>query len=180
MASKNTINTVDGDTLIINALAKQLRYDKTKTKTMLELAKHGVIAVETFVELAISKVGKLERSNVDGQDFVDGSDAKKGTVHTHSHGKKTHLTRECVISNLKNKNGALRVVIADPFVKDVFYFKIPHEEIKGRKQINFIFNFFGGKPEKFNNPSFSSNEDTTLSWRLWNEYRVNTFKELCQ
>jgi hypothetical protein len=177
MASKVTENVVGGDILIIKHLCKQLRYSPEKTKFYIDAAKHGVIAVETFLEYAISKVGKLKRCNKDGQDFTDGSDAKKGIVHTHSHGKSImNDTRECVIGNVKNKNGKLRILIADVLVGELYYFKVPKKAFAGKKTLHFVFNVDGGAPVKFVNRQSGK----TLNWKLWNEYRVNTFKELCQ
>jgi len=86
MAAIFTENAVKGDILIIQELCKQLRYSKQKTKFFVDAAKHGVIAVETFLEQAIAKVGGLTRTNKSGRDFTDGSDAKKGVIHVHTHG----------------------------------------------------------------------------------------------
>ena len=113
MASKNTENTVAGDTLIIEMLSKYMNWDKSNKKLMLEMASHGVIAVETLLELAISKVGNLQRSNEDGEDFVDGSDAKKATVYNQD------TNRVAWIGNIK-KNGVLRTVVADPEINEIF------------------------------------------------------------
>ena len=179
MASKITDNTIAGDILIVKELCKQLRYSPEKTKFYIDAAKHGVIAVETLLEYAISKVGKLQRCIKNGQDFSDGSDAKKGIVGTHSHGEKRrgqNNTRECSIANVENKNGKLRIMIADASVGELYYFSVPKKAFAGRKRISVIFNADGDAPEKFHNRQSGK----TLSWKLWNEYRVNSFKELCQ
>jgi hypothetical protein len=179
MASVLTDNTVDGDILIIQELCKQLRYSKQKTKFFVDAAKHGVIAVETFLEQAIAKVGGLTRTNKNGRDFTDGSDAKKGTVYTHTHGLNgqvdRNVTRNVTIGNLKNKRGILRVVVADPWTQELFYFKVPHSAYADKKKIDLTFSM-EGQPEVIKYRC----GNLTLSWKMWNKYRVNTFNELCQ
>ena len=123
MASKNTENTIAGDTLIIEMLSKYMNWSSSNKKLMLQLANDGVIAVETLLEVAISKVGNLKRSNADGEDFIDGSDAKKATVY------ESNLKRVAWIGNVK-KNGALRTVVADPEINEIFYFKIPQDIVE--------------------------------------------------
>ena len=174
MASKNTENTIDGDVLIIKALSKHLRYTVTQTKFLTNLAKTGVIAVETLVEQAISKVGKLKRSNEDGEDFIDGSDAKKATVYYES-----ILTsdRRTAWIGRADKKGVLRCVIADPVANKVFYFKIPQNIRKhfyGNNKSNELtipFSPNGGKPEKL--------MQGRGAHYIWNYCLVNSFKELC-
>jgi len=168
MASKNTENTVAGDTLIIEMLSKYMNWDKSNKKLMLEMASHGVIAVETLLELAISKVGNLQRSNEDGEDFVDGSDAKKATVYNQD------TNRVAWIGNIK-KNGVLRTVVADPEINEIFYFKIPQSITEcynnKRDMMTIPFSFNGGKPERM--------QFAKTPWIIWNECRVNNFEELC-
>ena len=170
MASKVTDNVVAGDILIIKELAKHLKYSQEERKFMIRLAKKGAIAVETLLEEAISKVGKIERCIKDGQDFKDKSDAKKVVVHTHNqYGRQS---RRGMVSNVAKKNGKLRVLMADNFTDELFYFVIPQKEFIGRGTIEITFNKRGGEPERFMGTD-------SLSWRIWNKYRVNSFKELC-
>jgi hypothetical protein len=183
MASKNTPNTVDGDIILIRELAKHLKYTETETKFMTRLAKKGIIAVESLLEEAISKVGKLERSHVNGQDFTDGSDAKKSVVTCND---AITEQRASTISNIKNKNGTLRIMISDPCTKEIFYFKVPNEELKNKKCIKIFFHKNGGMPMKIQQKTIIRDitKDTSLylksfNERAWLKYRVNTFKELC-
>jgi|688.fasta_scaffold1079208_2 hypothetical protein len=173
MASMVTVNTVAGDKLIIAELAKQLKYTKKEFKFLLNLAESGVVAVETMLELAISKIGKLERSIIDGQDFTDKSDAKKGTVSiiSTSTGYKSG-SRGVTIGNIRNKKGLLRVMVAEPFTDELFYFKIPNKELNNRHNIKIRFDGFGGEPMNLNEGS--------LSHRIWNNYRIATFEEFCK
>jgi len=77
MASKISNAIIKGDKLIIAELGKHLRYSKDDINTLIKASKKGIIAVETLVEEAISKVAKVKRSSKDGEDFVNGWDAKK-------------------------------------------------------------------------------------------------------
>jgi hypothetical protein len=174
MASKVTGNVVAGDILIIKELSKHLKYSKEERKFLIRLAKKGAVAVETLLEEAISKVGKIERCIKDGQDFKDKSDAKKGIVGFHSHGANVStINRECNIGNVGGKNGKLRIMIADNLTDELFYFVIPKSAYNGRKSLHFTFNQRGGAPESFNGTK-------SFNYRMWNKYRVNSFRELCE
>lgn len=167
MASKVTDNVKAGDIQLVKELAKQLRYSKTRTRFCIDDCKHGVLAVESLLEKAISIKGKLERSIIDGQDFIDTSDAKKVIV-TNNGGD--YNTRVACIGGVAKKNGVLRVMVADPVSKQNYYFIIPQKECIGKKNLRITFSKFGGQPKTITN-SFSS--------RAWLLYQVNTFKELC-
>ena len=138
MASKNTPNVVKGDIMIISELSKHLKYSASERKFLIRLAKKGVVAVESMLEEAIAKVGKIKRSQAD----------------------------------LSRKRGNLLVMIAEPENNQLFYFKIPHYEYKTQKAITFQFNKDGGMNTKFMKGTNSQ------SWRIWNQYRVMSFKEL--
>ena len=168
VASKITDNTVLGDKLLIPVLGKYLGFSEEKINMCIELAESGCIAVESLLELTISKVGNLQQSIIDGQDFIDGSDAKKCVVTTIS---LDDGSIGATITNVKNKNGILRVVVSEPTTNKIYYFKIPNEELKERHNIKIRFSNFGGMPRKL--------RQDTLSWKLWNKYRVDTFEELC-
>ena len=170
MASKFSDAIIAGDALLIGHLAKYLRYSKDEIKTLLKASKKGIIAVETLLEEAISKVAKVKRSNKDGEDFVNGWDAKKGTVNWHGAGTKTP-NRKCSIGT-KNKIGDSICVIADPIANELFYFRIPHKAYCAFPQIKITFSKSGGQPEGLREGSFS--------WKAWNLYRKSSFKELCQ
>ena len=176
MASIFTENAVKGDILIIQELCKQLRYSKQKTKFFVDAANHGVIAVETFLEQAIAKVGGLTRTNKNGRDFTDGSDAKKATILIHdvSDGY-NNLKRSATIANLKNKRGILRIMIADPIYEKLYYFKVPRSLYMGKVTLTFTFSLQGETKIQ----RYRDGKETT-TWKLWNKYRVMTFKELCQ
>ena len=177
MASKVTNNAVAGDILIIEELAKHLRYKKEEREFMIRLAKKGVIAVESLLEEAISKVGKLKRCIKDGQDFIDSSDAKKATVGLISNFDKN---RGATIGNVKGKNGKLRVMVADPYVKKgLYYFVIPNHELKGKHNIKIPFHKDGGPPNRFLNLTCLSTCTEYFTDRLWICYQVKNFHEMC-
>ena len=186
MASKNTKNTADGDILIINELSKHLKYSEIEKKFLIELAKKGIVAVETLLEEAISKVGKIKRSNSDGEDFVDGSDAKKVTVTINDAVTGDRCVR---IGNISNKNGILRVLVAEPMTSEIFYFKIPNDEIKGKDNIKIAFHREGGIQNKIIDKLYVPKTNfwgeqlmirpKSFNERAWLLYRVDSFKELC-
>jgi len=177
MAAVLSENTIIGDTIIIKELCKAMKTSKQETKFYLRAAKHGVIAVETMLEMAIAKVGGLTRSNKNGRDFTDGSDAKKGVVYAHTHGKNGYVDRGVTINNLKNKRGILRIVIADPWTEELYYFRVPRSLYVGKTELNF--NFSATEADGKAKTRKHVGGKLTQSWKLWNNYRVNTFKELC-
>lgn len=187
MASKNTKNTALGDILIIKELSKHLKFSEEQTKFTIKLAKKGIIAVESLLEESISKIGKIQRSNEDGEDFVDGSDAKKCIVSNND--SKTD-SKSVTISNVMGKKGILRVLIADPNTNKLFFFKIPNKELKNKNHgIKIMFSKNGGMPEHLVKKSIPTiniwgerkiKVPDTFSARCWLLYRVDTFKELCK
>jgi hypothetical protein len=178
MASKVTDNVVAGDILIIEELAKHLKYSQEERKFMIRLAKKGVIAVESLLEEAISKVGKIERYIEDGEDFKDKSDAKKAIVGIND--IKTG-TRIATIGNVSGKKGKLRIMIAEPLTQKLYYFIVPNEEVKGKHNIKVPFSKTGGITDKMllkmNQKNYVMSDN--FSERIWLKYRVNSFKELC-
>jgi len=170
MASKISNAIIKGDKLIIAELGKHLRYSKDDINTLIKASKKGIIAVETLVEEAISKVAKVKRSSKDGEDFVNGWDAKKGTVNWHGAGSNAPK-RKCSIGT-KNKTGDLVCVIADPIANEIFYFKIPNSEYCNFSQIKITFSDSGGMASGLREGSFS--------WKMWNLYRKKSFRELCK
>lgn len=182
MAAKTTKNAIEGDLLIIKELAKQLNYSDEELNFTIKNAQHGIIAVESLLEYAISMVGNVQRCNKDGQDFVDGSDAKKATVTINDSATGDRAVR---IENIANKNGILRVMVAEPMTGEIFYFKIPNHEIRGKKNIKIAFSKDGGIQSKVQKKFlfkeiFDADFDLkSFNERAWLKYRVNSFEELC-
>ena len=179
MASKNKKNAVECDLLILTELMKHLKIPVVERQHCIKMVKWGGLAIETWLEQAITKVSKIKRSNKDGEDFVNGWEAKKCTVTYHSHGKcNSTVNREANVGNLHMKHGDVLIVAADPLSQELFYFKVPSVEIQGRKAITITFNINGGEMTKFS-PRNGSVENS-FSWRLWNLYRKKSFRELCK
>jgi|FreactTroBogLake_1042271.scaffolds.fasta_scaffold26124_2 hypothetical protein len=188
MASTNTYNVIDGDIILIKELTKQLKYTPGKTKDLINYAKKGIVAVESLLEEAISVVGGLKRSIENYEDFSDGSDAKKCTV---TYNDVITGSRSITIGNVSLKRGCLRVMAADPFTGQVFYFKIPNKEVIGKHNLKINFSNRGGIPDKIKDKLLQSKgvnlwgekikvEANNFNERAWLIYRVNTFKELCK
>jgi len=179
MASKNTKNAVEGDLLILTELMKHLKIPVLERQNFIKVVKWGGLAIETWLEQAITKVSKIKRSNKNGEDFVNGWEAKKCTVIYHSHGKCIkNVNREANVSNLHTKHGDVLIVAADPLSTELFYFKVPSHEIQGRKTITITFNTNGGELTKF--VARNGSVENSFSWRLWNLYRKKSFRELCK
>jgi hypothetical protein len=169
MASKLTKNSIAGDILIVTELAKHLKYSLAERQLILRMTKKGMIAVETMLEEAISRVGKLTRSeHGNGEDFIDGTDAKKGVV---SNNDTNTRTKAVTIGRVSSKVGDLRIMASDPLNGKLFYFRIPNHELKDKCNIKIMFGQDGDMPKKL--------RPNTFSGRCWLNYQVKSFKELC-
>ena len=80
MTSKYSQEQFIADEILLEKIYKFAGYEKEHLPVLKKAVKQGDIAMESMVENAISRVGKLERTNQTGMDFTDGSDAKKVTV----------------------------------------------------------------------------------------------------
>ncbi len=179
MASLLTENSQAGDLLILEELVKHLKVPANECDALFKIAKWGGLAIETWLEQAIAKVAKIERSSEKGQDFVNGWEAKKCTVIFHSHGKNNlTVNREATVHNLHAKHGDVLIVAADTLSNKLFFFKVPANEIKGRRSITITFNKTGGELTNFR--AVHGSVLNSFSWRLWNLYRCKSFKELCK
>lgn len=172
MASKFSEDTYRADEILLEQIYKYAGYQESDLDILKKAVKQGDLAMESMVENAIAKVGNLERVDLKGMDFNDGSDAKKVTVVNQGTVRKPN--RGAGFST-KNKTGVLRVVCVDTLVKEVFYFKIPPEFYIGAKQkrrekgLRIRFNMNGGMPDNF--------DRSTTTGELW-AFRVQTFEEL--
>ena len=168
MTSKYSQEQFIADEILLEKIYKFAGYEKEHLPVLKKAVKQGDIAMESMVENAISRVGKLERTNQTGMDFTDGSDAKKVTVV--NQGTKNKPIRGAGFSRI------LRVVVVDPVVNEVFYFKIPPEFYLGQEQkrreigLRILFSKTGGKPD------FNLRSPTTKE--IWS-FQVKSFKDLC-
>lgn len=140
--------------------------DKTLevAKTMLA---DGVIQVETLLELAISKVGNIERRSVEGMDFVDGSDAKKASVRMSSY----DTAYSAPVRKVHSKRGLLRVMIYERKHDAFYYFVFPRESyqhIKASSNIDIPFQT-DGTPRRIPRTRVNTN---------WWTYEVDSFEEM--
>lgn len=121
MATKNITVNLDHaffDKIFHKAYPKAC--DKT-IATAKRMVSDGVLQIETLFELAVSRVGRLQRNSVDGMDFTDKSDAKKACVRTSGYGK--HYTAP--ISQVHTKKGNLRVMVYERKKDKFYYFVFP-------------------------------------------------------
>lgn len=173
MASKYSTDTFASDLILLKKIYKFAGYKSEHLPALTKAVKQGDLAMESMVENAISRVGKLKRTNEPGMDFVDGSDAKKVTVV--NQGTKLKPSRGAGFST-KNKKGTLRVVVVEPLTKEVYYFKIPPSFYVNTKQarravaLRIYFNPEGGMPV------FKPHSSTVTE--VWS-FRCASFKELC-
>ena len=159
----DTNRTIIGNKLIYNEIAKALRIPNSVRKINLKQIDHGIISIDNLVEHAISSLGKIDRSNITGQDFIDGSDAKKCTVSGET-GRRAH------ICNCKNKKGILRVIVADERNNEVYYFKVPHKYYKGLDVFKILFAADGGRPTR-------GRSKLAISENIWNNCQVKNIYE---
>jgi hypothetical protein len=129
------------------------------TKICRYLARDGIINVGLLLEKAISKKGKLKRDSTHGRDFVDLSDAKSVSVRLRDNGD----TYSANVTNIKAKQGALRVLCYERVLKKFYFFIIPADFNPGTSiEIPFELN---GSPKRTNH---------------WWNHEVLTFEELCR
>ena len=172
MASKYSKDAFKADEILLNHIYNHAGYNKHDLSILLKAVRRGDLAMESLVENAISRVGKIKRVDLPGMDFADGSDSKKVTVV--NQGTKIQPRRGAGFST-KNKKGTLRVVVVEPLTEEVFYFKIPPEFYVGQKQkrretaLRIPFSATGGKPK------FQGNSSTSRD--IWN-FNVKSFKKL--
>lgn len=172
MASRYNKDVFKSDEILLNHIYSHAGYTRKDIPTLLKAVRRGDLAMESLVENAIARVGKLKRVDITGMDFNDGSDSKKVTVA--NQGTKEKINRGAGFST-KNKKGVLRVVVVEPMTEEIFYFRIPPEFYIGKNQkrretaLRINFSNTGGKPTKLSGKT---------SQEIWS-YEVSTFKKLC-
>jgi hypothetical protein len=142
-------------------------------KEMAQFVGDGVVAIETLLEHALAVQGGLTRNSTHGEDFTDGSDAKKAAAYvvegietrkrkngsTYEYEYKRYLAK---VRNIVTKRGALRILVFEPLHRKFHFFKVPKKAYDGVKTVQIEFNFDGSIKETCR----------------WLPYKVGSFKEL--
>jgi hypothetical protein len=142
-------------------------------KEMLAFVNDGVIAIETLLERALAIQGGLTRNSTAGEDFTDGSDAKKAAAYVvegierrerkdgsfREYAYKRYLAQ---VRHIVTKRGALRILVFEPLNRKFHFFKIPNKAFSDVQTVKIEFNFDG----------------TIKPTCRWLPYKVGSFKEL--
>lgn len=133
-----------------------------------ELAeKYGLLTKSTLLEVAISVKKNLERYDTEGQDYVDGSDAKTASVRWSNEGK----SYGAPITSVHNKKGLLRCLIYERRNDKFYYFLIPHDAYKhitSTSNIEIPFDVDTGNPRR----------DSRYKIVNWWDFEVSSFDEI--
>ena len=176
MASNHTENCAITDSIAINYLWPHLKRNSgISVKQALDQCLIGGISSSNILEQIISEMNpKLKRSNIKGQDFVDGSDAKFTRARDVHNGKGYNFNSTTITkSALKNKKGTLRIFI--PFydsrtlLSTVYMFKIPYPIWK-KRMVKAGVKFGFSKEGKM----------TPVTQEKWGEFLVTSLKELAK
>ena len=113
---------------------------------------HNLINVGELAERAIVNKSKLKQHtrNKKGSDFDDNSDSKYVTVSYYQR-KSGPLQAYACIGGIKNKVGALRVMVYEPKTGKNYFFLIPHRIYKpyiGKNDSLKIYFDTNGKPRR--------------------------------
>lgn len=180
MAANHTAYSAITDALAVSFLWDYIKKNSGVTKGQaVDLAKTGLLSVSNVLEQAISDTSGLKRSNADGEDFVDGSDAKymraRNIKHSSSNSKYQYERTWCALSakSLRNKKGALRIFITyldERLGKNDFrLFLIPYADWQKKM----------GSGQTAVSFSFSSKDGclTKTTKEKWGEYEVVSFNK---
>ena len=175
MSTIVTINSVAGNLLINEAMSphiknsfnknrnspKELEEDKNTRRGMIEA---GCLDMGSLVEYCMAlqnpKLKRIQGAQ-NGCDFTDGSDAKMATIYA-TNTAQGYTVYRVTIHNIANKTGTLRIIIANTVNGEVAFFLIPYD-VHSTYSNAFAICY---SPSKNNYGKFE-------------EYRVDTFKQLC-
>lgn len=105
-------------------------------KVFQRLASAGVLQRDRLFELALVHCsrGGFQMDSVNGRDFTDGTDAKSVTVNYRPDTGRPSI----IITNVKEKEGALRVMALDPMTNTFrYYFIFDYDSVRNYDRIEF-------------------------------------------
>jgi hypothetical protein len=166
-------NQKDGLKLLMSEFGKAFKYSPSQMKFAERFIEDGAL-IHKMAEHAVAKVCKLTMCPVGKfQDYTNGWDCKTSVVSDHQRGLKNQTGRGATITDIKQKKNGLYIILADPIVNEVYFFKVPKRVFKDKREIYFNFRPEGGpRPAK---KIFRG--EKTVSWQLWNECRVESMKD---
>ena len=180
MATNHTQELAICDALAAEFLWKHKRKTKISSAVVKQMATEGIISMSNLLEKILLDNGKLLGSNEKGEDFTDGSDAKYLTARLKKHSVQSNgriVYRNFAtlpVSALKNKRGALRVMIT--FHHDAtnthkfLMFLLPYKVWKKAMCSTGLHFYFSSKDNGLTKK--------TSSWA--GKYQVHTIKELAE
>ena len=175
MSTIVSINSVAGNLLINEEMSphiknsfnknrnspKELEEDNNTRRGMIEA---GCLDIGSLVEHCMAlqnpKLKRIQGAQ-NGCDFTDGSDAKMATICEVNDGRGSTSYR-AKIHHITNKTGTLRCIIANTVTGEVAFFLIPYD----------VHSTYSDKVTICYSPSKNA-------YGKFEEYRVDTFKQLC-
>jgi hypothetical protein len=179
MAANHTEYSAITDGLAVDYLWDHLKKNGGVTKQQaIQLTETGLLSVSNLLEQVIADNNKrIKRSNEDGEDFNDHSDAKymraRSINHSKYKGKAVQRTWCCLSpASVRNKKGALRIFITymDENIQKTAYrmFVLPYPIWKNRMTKTGISFSFSSKNGALTNSSS----------KRWGEFEVKSIEEL--
>lgn len=146
--------------------------DKTPNEILLyrELVSYGDLQIETILENALAITSNTyKRIASVGQDFCDGSDAKKVVSQFRNNNiVQRTWTNSFKISGLQNKTGLIRALCFSKYANKFYGFVIPYFEYAGRQMIEVPLDRFSNGP----------GTPLGIPTGKWTKYLVRSFNEL--
>lgn len=172
MATKDEY--VQYDLVFFNEFSKYLGFTKDELVGIKKALDLGLIQRERLVELAATRLGIFEMDSVSGQDFNDGSDLKTvvSCIRNNDHERGCWL-HSFPVRKIQSKNGALRIIAFNKFLKKFHYFFIPHSEYRNLKILEIVVESFSGLSSP---PEFTG---LPKKHRKWWDFEVESFEDLC-
>lgn len=175
MSTIVSINSVAGNLLIHEKMSphiknsfnknrnspKELEEDKNTRRGMIEA---GCLDIGSLVEHCMAlqnpKLKRIQGAQ-NGCDFTDGSDAKMATI-CEVNDAQGYTSYRTTIKHIANKTGTLRCIIANTVNGEVAFFLIPYDV-----------------HSTYSNAFAISYSPSKNAYGKFEEYRVDTFKQLC-